>query len=110
MLTGGILWRFFLSPNALPPPPFIPQSALSLLPNISVDPLPDALFSVSNDEHLSMFIASLGRSVTALHDLLTNKSAHAEAESRVGVDDKKADDKATDAKAAAGADGKEKKK
>ena len=57
-----------------------------------------------------MFIASLGRSVTALHDLLTNKSAHAEAESKIGVEDKKGEDKADTKAAEKGVDGKEKKK
>jgi hypothetical protein len=31
------------------------------------------MFEVTNDAHLSMYIASLGRSVVALHDLLQNK-------------------------------------
>jgi hypothetical protein len=50
-----------------------PQIALALLPNITVDPLPTSMFEVTNDAHLSIYIASLGRSVVALHDLLQNK-------------------------------------
>jgi hypothetical protein len=58
-------------PPPLPPPPR--QTALSLLPNLTVDPLPASMFEVTNDAHLSIYIASLGRSVVALHDLLQNK-------------------------------------
>ena len=49
------------------------QTAIALLPNIAVDPLPTALFEVTNDAHLGMYVASLGRAVVALHELLQNK-------------------------------------
>jgi 26S proteasome regulatory subunit N8 len=80
------------TPHTAPAAPH-PQTALSLLPNLTVEPLPDALFEVSNDEHLSMFVASLGRSVVALHDLLLNKSAHAMSEANVGVVEDKVEEK-----------------
>jgi len=49
------------------------QSMLALLPNVNAEPLKTALFEVVNDEHLVLYIASLVRSVTSLHDLVINK-------------------------------------
>jgi hypothetical protein len=46
---------------------------LALLPNLNAEPLKTALFEVVNDEHLVLYIASLVRSVTSLHDLVINK-------------------------------------
>ncbi len=63
-----------------------------------MDPLPDSLYEVSNDEHMSMYIAALGRSVLVLHDLLNNKASVTAAEN-APTDEKK--DAATDEKGAA---------
>jgi 26S proteasome regulatory subunit N8 len=49
------------------------QSLLALLPNLNAEPLKTALFEVINDEHLVLYISSLVRSVTSLHDLVINK-------------------------------------
>jgi 26S proteasome regulatory subunit N8 len=56
------------------PPIRFSQTALSLLPNLSVDPLRTALFEVTNDQHLAIYTASLARAVTGLHDLVVNKA------------------------------------
>ncbi len=71
-------------PRELTPPrpthaPYL-QTSLALLPNLTVDPLPASMFEVTNDAHLSMYIASLGRSVVALHDLLQNKRRYKDVE------------------------------
>ena len=49
------------------------QNMLNLLPNISMESLLRAVFLKTNDMHLVMYLASLIRSITALHDLVTNK-------------------------------------
>ncbi len=56
------------------PSPFPSQTILALLPNLSVDPLRTALFEVTNDQHLVLYVASLVRAVTSLHDLVSNKA------------------------------------
>jgi hypothetical protein len=66
------------------------QIAIALLPNISADPLPAALFEVTNDEHLSMYVAALGRSIVALHELSNNKRMHKEVERGEGLVEKPA--------------------
>jgi hypothetical protein len=46
---------------------------LALLPNLSAEPLRTSLFEVVNDQHLNLYVASLVRAVTSLHDLVENK-------------------------------------
>ena len=46
---------------------------LALLPNLSAEPLRTSLFEVVNDQHLNLYVASLVRAVTSLHDLVDNK-------------------------------------
>jgi len=49
------------------------QDIINLLPNLNVEELVKAMLIKTNDMHLVMYISSLIRSVTALHDLLNNK-------------------------------------
>jgi|EP00949_MAST-11_sp_MAST-11-sp1_P004447 26S proteasome regulatory subunit N8 len=49
------------------------QSIFNLLPNINVEELAKAFLVKSNDIHLVIYISSLVRSITALHDLVQNK-------------------------------------
>ncbi len=49
------------------------QNILNLLPNLNVEELVKSLLINSNDIHLAMYLASLVRSVLALHGLLSNK-------------------------------------
>ena len=46
---------------------------LAKLPNLSAEPLRTSLFEVVNDQHLNLYVASLVRAVTSLHDLVENK-------------------------------------
>ncbi len=46
------------------------QTILAKIPNLNSDPIPQALFEVTNDEHLVMYTASIARSVIALHNKL----------------------------------------
>ena len=59
------------------------QNILNLLPNISLPSLLRAVFLKTNDMHLVMYLASLIRSITALHDLVTNKIRYASADAEV---------------------------
>lgn len=59
-----------------------------------MDPLPASMFEVTNDAHLSMYIASLGRSVVALHDLLQNKRRFKDVEREGDKVEEKGGDKA----------------
>jgi 26S proteasome regulatory subunit N8 len=52
------------------------QDILNLLPNLNVDELVRAMLVKTNDMHLVMYLASLVRSVVALHALLNNKISY----------------------------------
>jgi len=61
---------------SLRPPASAPARAaqvLAKLPNLSAEPLRTSLFEVVNDQHLNLYVASLVRAVTSLHDLVENK-------------------------------------
>ena len=49
------------------------QTVFNLLPNLSVPELVKAMLAQANDAYLAIYVASLARSVIALHDLLLNK-------------------------------------
>ena len=49
------------------------MQVLAKLPNLSAEPLRTSLFEVVNDQHLNLYVASLVRAVTSLHDLVENK-------------------------------------
>ena len=67
------------------------QQVLALLPNLSAEPLRSSLFEVVNDQHLVLYVASLVRAVTSLHDLVANKAQLGGVLD--GTDDKAAKDK-----------------
>lgn len=49
------------------------QNILNLLPNLNVEELARSMLVKTNDMHLVMYLASLIRSIIALHDLVNNK-------------------------------------
>lgn len=49
------------------------QTIFNLLPNLNIDVLVSAMLTQSNDVYLAVYVASMVRSVLALHGLLTNK-------------------------------------
>lgn len=49
------------------------QNIISLLPNLNIEDLVRSLLVKTNDFNLVIYLASLIRSVMALHDLLNNK-------------------------------------
>jgi 26S proteasome regulatory subunit N8 len=60
----------------MPPNPQIAynlQDILNLLPNLNVDELVRSMLVKTNDMYLAMYLASLVRSILALHGLLNNK-------------------------------------
>lgn len=50
------------------------QDVLNLLPNLNVSELVEAFTVKSNDMMVVMYLASLVRSITAIHNLITNKA------------------------------------
>jgi len=56
------------------------QKMVNLLPNLGVDSLVKSMFIETNDSHLVLYIASMIRSVIALHDLVLNKIKFKEVE------------------------------
>ena len=52
------------------------QEMFNLLPNLNIPALSSALLVKSNDMHLVVYLASLCRSVIALHELVTNRITH----------------------------------
>lgn len=56
------------------------QNAFSVLPSLEARSLSSAFASRTNDNMLAMYLASLIRSIIALHDLINNKSANKERE------------------------------
>lgn len=49
------------------------QTILAMLPNVHLESVTSSLFEATNDQHLVLYVASLTRSVLALHDLVANK-------------------------------------
>lgn len=56
------------------------QDILNLLPDITHDNLTDALYVKTNDQMLVVYLASLVRSIIALHNLINNKLTNRDAE------------------------------
>ncbi|CAI5956126.1 unnamed protein product [Closterium sp. NIES-64] len=59
------------------------QDAFNLLPNLNVDDLVKAFAVRTNDMTLAVYVASLVRSIIALHNLINNKVVNKEAEKAV---------------------------
>ncbi|XP_035893902.1 26S proteasome non-ATPase regulatory subunit 7 [Anopheles stephensi] len=75
------------------------QDILNLLPDIAQENFTDTLYVKTNDQMLVVYLASLVRSIIALHNLINNKLTNRDAE-----EGKKSDD-AKDKKAQEGKDG-----
>eukprot|EP00741_Cyanophora_paradoxa_P000347 tig00000403_g338.t1 len=88
------------------------QDVFNLLPNLQQETLQRSFAVATNDMMLVIYLASLIRSVTALHDLINNKIANKEAEKaeEAGKDGDKDKDKKKDGKEKKGKEEKEEKK
>lgn len=56
------------------------QDILNLLPDISQDQFMDTLYVKTNDQMVVVYLASLVRSIIALHNLINNKLTNRDAE------------------------------
>lgn len=56
------------------------QDILNLLPDISTDSFTDTLYVKTNDQMLVVYLASMVRSIVALHNLINNKITNRDAE------------------------------
>ena len=56
------------------------QDILNLLPDITHDNFTDSIYVKTNDQMLVVYLASLVRSIIALHNLINNKLANRDAE------------------------------
>mmetsp|Transcript_1854 Transcript_1854/g.4397 ORF Transcript_1854/g.4397 Transcript_1854/m.4397 type:complete len:319 (+) Transcript_1854:219-1175(+) len=90
------------------------QEMLNLLPNIGQDPLVRAMLVKTNDMHLVMYMSSMVRCVTALHDLVNNKIRYramyedegAEAKTSAAAAEETKESEAKEAKGGAGGEAK----
>lgn len=80
------------------------QDILNLLPDITLDAFSDAFYVKTNDQMLVVYLASLVRSIIALHNLINNKITNRDAE------EGRKEDSKTAIKAAATAGGDDKTK
>lgn len=82
------------------------QDIFNLLPNLNLEEFTKAFAVKTNDQLLVVYLASLIRSVIALHNLIGNKIANNKAEMRLEKEgDKKREEKAGKKEAAEGKDG-----
>ena len=58
------------------------QDIFNLLPDINADDFVEAMMVKTNDQMLSIYVASLIRSVIALHSLIGNKLTNRDAEKK----------------------------
>lgn len=56
------------------------QDILNLLPDITTDNFTDTLYVKTNDQMLVVYLASMVRSIVALHNLINNKLTNRDAE------------------------------
>jgi 26S proteasome regulatory subunit N8 len=70
---------------------YLLQDIFNLLPNVTLEEFAQMLAIRTNDQMLAIYLASLVRSVIALHNLVSNKLTNREAEKREG--EKKESDK-----------------
>lgn len=69
------------------------QDMFNLLPDVTNPALVKSLYVKTNDQMLVVYLASLVRSVIALHNLINNKLANTDAEKKEGKDKDKDKDK-----------------
>lgn len=67
---------------------YLLQDILNLLPNISTEQFSKSSFVNTNDEMLVIYLASVVRSVIALHNLINNKIANSDTEKKDAAKDK----------------------
>lgn len=65
------------------------QDIFNLLPDISHDNFTDTLYIKTNDQMLVVYLASLVRSIIALHNLINNKLTNRESEESKTTGDSK---------------------
>lgn len=65
------------------------QDILNLLPDITTDSFNDTLYVKTNDQMLVVYLASMVRSIVALHNLINNKITNRDAEEGIKKDDAK---------------------
>lgn len=70
------------------------QDVFNLLPNVAVEELVKAMSVKTNDMSLAVYLASIIRSVGALHNLINNKLVNKEKEKEKDKEQKEAKDKA----------------
>lgn len=75
------------------------QDILNLLPNLNLDKLVRSMFVKTNDTHLVLYVSSIVRAITALHNLVSNKISFEQA--------RRKEEEATDIKPTAAVDSKE---
>ncbi len=77
------------------------QDIFNLLPDVNLQQFVKAMYVKTNDQMLVVYLASLIRSIIALHNLINNKVQNRDAEKNEGKDpkkEKKAEDKEKDDK------------
>lgn len=72
------------------------QDILNLLPDVTTDNFTETMYVKTNDQMLVVYLASMVRSIIALHDLINNKLTNRDAEE--GKKDAKDKDKDKDNK------------
>lgn len=72
------------------------QDILNLLPDVTTDNFTETMYVKTNDQMLVVYLASMVRSIIALHDLINNKLTNRDAEE--GKKDAKEKDKDKDNK------------
>lgn len=77
---------------------YLLQDIFNLLPDTTTDEFIRSSFVKTNDEMLVVYLASLVRSVVALHNLINNKITNRDTEKKEGLKDSKKDPKGKDAK------------
>ncbi|KNC21825.1 26S proteasome non-ATPase regulatory subunit 7 [Lucilia cuprina] len=82
------------------------QDIFNLLPDITNDQFTETMYVKTNDQMLVVYLASMVRSIIALHNLINNKLANRDAEEGK---DKKSDDKTKESKEKENKDTKDKK-
>lgn len=74
------------------------QDILNLLPDITTDCFTETMYVQTNDQMLVVYLASMVRSIIALHNLINNKLANRDAEEGKKDEKDKKDKEGKDAK------------
>lgn len=74
------------------------QDILNLLPDVTTDNFTETMYVKTNDQMLVVYLASMVRSIIALHNLINNKLTNRDAEEGKKDDGKDKKDKDKDAK------------